>query len=172
MWAPYKYMQFIITFPRLQLRHLIIMDSQYFTPFIPYVFIIIGIVVIVVTVLAKPAVNRLAQAGEHCEGLIFKQEYNEGNAMYSNAAGLKNKITIRFVTKEKEWVTEVLNTDFISLTPWQFKEGQKVQVLYDPKNPRDFTILNHQSPRLTKTILILVGTACIAFGIYKLCTGT
>ncbi len=48
-------------------------------------------------------------------------------------------------------------TDFMVTWTGQFKEGQQVQMLYDPNNPSDFTILNNQSPRLRKLIMILAG---------------
>lgn len=52
----------------------------------------------------------------------------------------------------------------------QFKEGQKVQVIYDPNNPSDFTISNKQYPRTVKSVLIVAGLIFVAVGVYKFFT--
>lgn len=143
------------------------MNSLSFTPSLPYIFIIFGIIFIMVAVFSKSGANKLAQTGEHCEGIIFKLGYKENITFDRSDSITKDKITVRFVTKRQEWITEDLNTNFMITWAGQFKEGQKVQVLYDPNNPSDFTILNNQSPRLTKLIFILTGSICLAIGVYK-----
>jgi hypothetical protein len=146
------------------------MDSLNFTPFLPYTFILVGIVFILIAAFSKSGATRLAQTGEHCEGIIFKLGYKEGNTFDKIDSITKDKITVRFVTKKQEWITEDLNTDFMITWAGQFKEGQKVQVLYDPNNPSDFSILNNQSPRLVKMVFILAGSISLAIGVYKFFT--
>jgi len=143
------------------------MDSLNFTLFLPYVFVIVGIGIIVVAAFSKSGTERLTRTGELCDGIIFKLGYKDDNAFNRTDSITKDKITVRFVTKKQEWITEDLNTDFMVTWTGQFKEGQQVQVLYDPNNPSDFTILNNQSPRLRKLIMILAGFIFLAIGIYK-----
>lgn len=131
-------------------------------------FIIAGIVFFFIAFFSKSSVKRLATAGESCDGIIFKLGYTENISLNRSDSITKDKITVRFVTKRQEWITEGLNTDFMIIWTGQFKEGQKVRVLYDPDNPSDFTILNSQSPRLVKAAFILIGSICVAVGIYKL----
>jgi uncharacterized protein DUF3592 len=146
------------------------MNSLSFTPSLPYIFIIVGFIFIVIALFSKSGVKRLTHTGEHCEGIIFKLGYKEDNTFNRSDSITKDKITVRFETKRKEWITEDLDTNFMITWTGQFKEGQKVQVLYDPNNPSDFTILNNQSPRLVKLIFILAGSICLAIGAYKFFT--
>ncbi len=146
------------------------MESLNFTPFLPYILIIVGLLIICIAVFSKSSGKRLAATGENCEGIIFKLGYKEGNNFNRSDSITKDKITVRFVTKKQEWVTEDLNTDFMITWIGQFKEGQKVQVIYDPNNPSDFTISNKQYPRTVKSVFFVAGLIFVAVGVYKFFT--
>ncbi|MBS1601158.1 MAG: DUF3592 domain-containing protein [Bacteroidetes bacterium] len=138
----------------------------------PYIFILAGIVMILVPFLSKPTGNRLKSTGERCEGVIFELGYKDHSGPMSNDSITKDKITIRFVTQKLEWITEDLNTDFMVLYTNQFKEGDKVTVIYDPNNPKDFTIETKQTPKQIKIILSIARVVFISIGIYKLLSGS
>jgi len=138
----------------------------------PYIFILIGIAMITVPFLSKPTAERLKNIGERCEGIIFELGYKGRSGPMSNDSIMKDKITIRFVTLEQEWITEDLNTDFIPLYYNQFKEGDKVMVVYDPKNPKDFTIETKANPKQFKFILSIAGVVFVGVGVYKLLTNS
>jgi hypothetical protein len=146
------------------------MESLNFTQFLPYISIIAGLLFICIAVFSKSSDKRLAATGEYCEGIIFKLDYKEGINFNRSDSLTKDKITVRFVTKKQEWITEDLNTDFMITWTGQFKEGQKVQVIYDPSNPSDFTISNSQAPRMVKGAFILAGLIFVAIGVYKFLT--
>jgi len=146
------------------------MEALNFTQFLPYILILAGLLIICIAVFSKSSAKRLAITGEYCEGIIFKLGYKEGNDFNRSDSITKDKITVRFVTKKQEWITEDLHTDFMITWPGQFKEGQKVQVIYDPDNPSDFTISNNQYPKMAKGAFILAGLICVAIGVYKFIT--
>jgi len=81
--------------------------------------------IICIAVYFKSPGKRLAVTGEYCEGIIFKLGYKEGINYNSSDSITKDKITVRFITKRQDWITEDLNTDFMITWTGQFKEGQK-----------------------------------------------
>jgi len=77
------------------------MDSFNFTLFLPYISVIVGIGIIVVAALSKSGTERLAKTGERCDGIIFKLGYKDDNASNRTDSITKDKITVRFVTKNR-----------------------------------------------------------------------
>jgi len=116
----------------------------------------------------KPKTESLEKTGERCEGIIFKLGYS--NSLGSDAGGsvVKDKITVRFVTNKKEWITEDLNIDFMIAYTGQYKEGEKVEVIYNPENPSEFTIETKQSQTTGKLVCFFVGIIFVGVGIYEL----
>ena len=84
----------------------------------------------------------------------------------------KDKITVRFTTQTKQWITADLNTNGIFLFPGQFKEGQSVSVVYDPANPTDFTLDNLRGQKTGRKVFIIAGVLIFALGCYMLVAGT
>ena len=116
----------------------------------------------------KSKTENLVKTGERCEGIIFKLEYSNSFGSDTTNPTTKNKITVRFVTNKKEWITEDLNTDFIISFIGQYKEGEKVAVIYNPDNPSEFTIETKQSQTIGKLALFFVGLVFAGVGIYEL----
>jgi hypothetical protein len=52
----------------------------------------------------------------------------------------------------------------------QYKEGESVEVHYDPKNPSDFFVYTKQSETLSRVIFALVGLGFSIIGLYQLLT--
>jgi hypothetical protein len=144
------------------------MESFNLSSYLPYIFILMGVLAMLVSLFSGNRTEKLAKTGERCKGIIFKLERKSETGFNTIDSTLKNKITVRFVTQKQEWITEDLNTDSMLTWTGQFEEGQTVEVIYDPNNPTDFTIETNQSPLLVKVIFALAGLAFLAIGIYKL----
>lgn len=138
------------------------MESLDFNQYLPIFFIVIGAIAILYAIFHKPPLDRLKQTGEHCEGIIFRLGYSTGDSSTTD------KITVRFVTKKQEWITEEVNTDGMLTWTGQFKEGQTVPIIYNSDNPKDFIIPTAYSPALVKLLFVVVGFIFIATGIYKI----
>ena len=143
------------------------MQSLNLAHYQPYLLLLIGLIVMLFPLFYKSKTQTLEKTGERCEGIIFELGYSNSFGSDINVSTTKDKITIRFVTNKKEWVTEDLHTDFISYTG-QYKEGEKVVVIYNPENPSEFTIETKQSPLIVKLVFFSCGLVIVGAGIYEL----
>jgi hypothetical protein len=138
----------------------------------PYILLLVGLVLILVPLLSKNSRNRLAGNGLCSEGVIFKLDYQRDSNWQNTDSVTKNKITVRFVTETKEWITADLNTNGLMLYPGQFKEGQAVTVRYDPANPTDFTLEKVPGQRVGRILFIIMGILLMAIGCYMMLGGS
>jgi hypothetical protein len=85
--------------------------------------------------------KKIITTGIKAEGVVFAME-EEISSMQGTRHTLYSPI-IRFVTIDKEWVTEKYMFGISSrntvINP-SYKKGDKVTVIYDPKNIKDFVI--------------------------------
>src|ERR1700733_12908588 len=132
------------------------MGSLNLEHFHPYLLIIIGIISIIASLLRKSKPDNLEKIGERCEGIIFKLGYKNTSGSPLNDSMVKNKITVRFVTGKLQWITEDLNTDYLIAYTGQYKEGDKVVVIYNPDKPTEFTIETKQSQTFGSLVFIFV----------------
>jgi uncharacterized protein DUF3592 len=123
--------------------------------------IIIGILFLIFPFLPPIRLMGLLKRGERCEGFIHRLDYKNPNDPESQA---KDKITVRFTTKNQELITTDLNTNFI-LFFGLLKEGEKVPVIYNPENPEQFNLEKLPTDILIKATCILIGLICVVFGI-------
>ncbi|MES1159923.1 MAG: DUF3592 domain-containing protein [Bacteroidota bacterium] len=137
-------------------------------PYLPYILISAGILMMIIPFFKKSNPEELAKKGERCDGIIFKVVY-ERTLSNGGTAG-EDTITVRFVTQKQEWITENLDTDDMILWTGKYKEGQKVRVVYNPDNPTEFMLENSKYPKTTKLIFILGGLIFLGYGIYKYLT--
>lgn len=144
------------------------MESLNLGQYQPYVFLFIGIVAMILALFYKSKFEKLEKTGERCEGIIFKMDYANSFDSDTTSSDTKNKITVRFVTNKKEWITEDLDTDLTISFTGQYKEGEKVAVIYNPENPSEFTIETKQSQTIGKLALFFVGLVFVGVGIYEL----
>jgi uncharacterized membrane protein YfcA len=71
---------------------------------------------------------------------------------------------IRFLTLEKEWVTEKYSIGIFS----QFlKVGQKVTVIYSRENPKEFVVKSRSTTALP-IVAIALAVVALAVGLYRL----
>jgi hypothetical protein len=153
-----------------KIDYLSAMGSLNFNEFVPYFLLLLGIAAIVFPFFVKPRLKRLSETGVRCDGIIFKLGYQNKNDAIRDAP-IKDKITVRFVTETKEWITADLKTDFMLLSTGQFMEGQKVVVIYDPNNPADFTLEKLDSETPGRVFFIIAGGISLAAGIYQIVRG-
>lgn len=77
-------------------------------------------------------------------------------------------LIIRFVTKDKYWITEKLEDGF---TPGIFKKGEKVKVRYNKNDPKDFYVISFKMD-IQYVIMMLIGACVLIVGIYMLVQAT
>jgi len=109
-----------------------------------------GSILIYIALKLQSRTQKLRKIGIQTEGIIFDtvpSDNPDSRAVYP---------LIRFVTSEKLWITEKYS---ISTIPGVNKKGDKVTVVYDPNNPKDFFIKSPLTSLMPKLIIIL------AFGI-------
>src|SRR5690606_10538750 len=135
---------------------------------IPYLYIFIGLVVLVLPFLQSTNnKSLLMNTGVHAEGIIFRLDGMQGG--HPTNFGLHNaNVQVRFVTKSMEWITGPLRQDFQISFSGQYKEGDKVDIYYNPSKPNDFFVDSKQNPMAGKLIFIVVGLVIIAIGLWKL----
>ena len=143
------------------------MESLNFAPYLPYLLFFIGFSCMLIPFFYKSNMEKLAKTGVRCEGIIFQMGYKDGfNGSSDNV--VEDKITVRFVTQKKEWITEDLDT--YSMITWtgQYKVGEKVTVIYNPDNPAEFTVETKQSLAVGKLVFFFVGVVFVGVGVYEL----
>ncbi len=69
----------------------------------PYIFILVGIALMLIAIFKKPAKSRLKKSGLKTEGIIYALGAKPDNtSSISDYVNIKDKVTVRFVTKNKE----------------------------------------------------------------------
>lgn len=118
----------------------------------------VGIALLYGGVKLRLSTQKIGKKGIATEGVIFDIVPSD------NADSQANYPLIRFVTAEKEWITEKYS---ISTMPGFSQKGQKVTIIYNPDNPKEFFIkspITSFVPKLVITLAILI----LAAGVYKL----
>lgn len=99
-----------------------------------FILFIVGVIAVAVTLLKKT--KEPIKNAEKAVGVVFKNEAGAAVSLGNNS-DKRLFIWIRFVTKADEWITEELSYDNVSVTyTGQFKEGKKVNVIYNSNNPK------------------------------------
>lgn len=122
------------------------------------VAIIVGVVMIIFVLNASRKQNKIKKTGLITEGIVFEL-LNDASSSFN----VRHPV-IRFLTLNEQWITETAN---IGLSPGFYKKGQKVTVIYDPNDPKQFIIDSKIGSRIIYAIIIL-GSLLILFGTYKL----
>lgn len=132
----------------------------------PYIFIVIGIIGALVGLFKKSTQSNLKMIGKKAEGVIYLLEKSNSGSLYTR--NIKDKVTVRFLTESEEWITEKINQDFATFHTSQYKEGDVVQLYYDPNNPTSFYVDTKQSETTTRVVFTLIGIVFIGIGLYQL----
>jgi Protein of unknown function (DUF3592) len=121
------------------------------------IFFIIGAVLLYLAFRIRRKVKKIARTGIHAEGTVIDLvDVNISKDIVPQFP------VIRFVTLKGEGVTEQYNISAPSLP----KKGQKVDIVYNPENPKEFFINTKTTTKAPK-VLIILAIVCFAVGIYK-----
>lgn len=101
-------------------------------------------------------ISRIDAIGKSVNGVIFSHE-STIDSVSNNAIFYP---VVRFTTTSKEWITAKSQ---ISVMPGIYKNGQTVQIIYDPEKPTSFYI----KERYTQIVLRVAG----AFSLCLICIG-
>jgi hypothetical protein len=120
--------------------------------------IAVGIALLYVAFKFRLNIQKIAKKGIETEGVIFDVVPSKKPDSRANYP------LIRFVTTEKEWITEEYS---VSTIPGLFKKGQKVTVVYNSDNPKEFFI---RSPitSLVPILMMILAIIILATGVCKL----
>ena len=128
---------------------------------------VIGIILAVLGYVSRQKTQKLKKLGIKAEGIVFSREREEEFRIDFNTQNTFRTSyypIIRFVTAEKEWVTQKYNVS--SFPP--YKEGDKVTVIYNPENITEF-MLDDWSTKLVSYFfwpgILSIAIAAILFAV-------
>ncbi|HVX26024.1 MAG TPA: DUF3592 domain-containing protein [Parafilimonas sp.] len=130
-----------------------------------YFLILFGIGIILYAILKKNSKRDLFENGKKAEGIIFELRNRPIGTVFSN---VKNIVIVRFVTDKLDWITGELKNDFPSFYSGQYKVGDKVDVLYDEKDPDNFIVVTKQSEKRAKIFAFFIGLILMLVGFFQL----
>ena len=139
------------------------------TEYSSYLFLLVGLIITTYALLLKPSKETLKATGKKAEGIVFSQGSQSNISSFDSTdfnSNIKDKVTIRFVTENEEWITGDIKQEFAIFYSRQYKDGEKVTVYYDPKKPADFYIDSKQSPQLVKIAALVVGLTVTVVSFY------
>ena len=122
------------------------------------VTLLIAVLLIVFSVNILSKFKFIERNGVEVEGIVFDSQTSsttDTNVSYP---------IIRFLTKENDWITEESK---IGTIPGLYKSGEKLTVVYENGNPKNFYIKNIKSYSVPY-IMISIGVVLIILGILKL----
>lgn len=140
------------------------MDQNFFAEYLPYISLAAGLIALAVAGFWVSSKARLKQTGIPADGIIFEQVFDNS----FDRSAKRNKITIRFVTRTGDWITEIMEQDFSISFIGQYKDGETIKVYYNQENPTEFYVDTKQSEFLGRLILGLVGVVFLPVGLYKI----
>jgi hypothetical protein len=105
--------------------------------------------------------KKIITTGIKVEGVVFALEEETSN-FGGNRRTLYSPV-IRFITIDKEWVTEKymfgISSKHAVINP-SYKEEDKVNVIYDPKNIKDF-VIDDFNAKAIGPLCVVIGTLAI-----------
>lgn len=129
-----------------------------------YIEIVVGLIGVALIVAGNGISakrKKIIAVGIKVEGVVFALE--EETSSISNNRRILYSPIIRFVTADKEWVTEKymfsVSSKHTVINP-SYKEGDKVNVIYDPKNIKDF-VIDDFNAKATGPVCVVIGTLAI-----------
>ena len=139
--------------------------GQYITiEYVSYILIVVGLIVLGISMFYESSKSKLKRTGILVDGIIFEQT-RESTFENSN---VKDKISIRFLTQEKEWITALIQQDFQLFYTGQYKDRETVKVYYDRENPYNFYVDTKQFELLARVLVGTIGLCILLVGLYKL----
>lgn len=148
------------------------MDQSIFSEYYPYLLLLAGLVILAIAMFWESQNSKLKQTGICVEGIVFEQDVESSFRLSfsepDHYRSIKDKVTIRFVTKKQEWITAPIKQDFSVFYTGQYKDGDKVVVYYEEKNPSNFYVDSKQSETIVRIIAALLGLMLTIAGLYLL----
>lgn len=146
------------------------MSNNIVSEYLPYLFLGMGLMAIAVSILYTSKNVNLKTNGISVEGIVYEQDY-ENTSFFSasdiDSPNIKDKITVRFLTRKDEWITGAIKQDF-ALFYNQYKDGETVKVYYQEDNPSNFYVETGQSEFLGRLFIAFVGLVFTICGLYKI----
>ena len=138
----------------------------------PLIFLLAGIFLIIIAIFLTFDNKKLREAGIEADGIIYSMSGDKttvawGNADNSSWRNVNDAITVRFLTKEKVWITEQVKSDFKFSYTGQFKPGEAVKVIYNPENPKDFMLVTKQPVKIVRICIGVLGGLLVLVGAYQ-----
>jgi len=127
------------------------------------IMIAVSVVLIVTALYLLMKMTRLAKTGIKAEGVVFDLEISDSNSNMGTLGKVRYPV-IRFLTSDNKWITETYK---LGSTAGLYKKGAKITVIYNPENPREFSIDNRSS-RILLVVLACVGAGLLLIGAYQI----
>jgi hypothetical protein len=135
----------------------------------PYIFLLIGLASVLLAIFKKSDKATLKETGQKAQGIIYALgQRNNNTSSFMQNSNIKDKVTIRFLTLDKQWITGDLKQEFAVFFTKQYREGDAVEVYYDPKQPSNFFVDTKQSEKTSRILFAGVGIILSAVGLYQL----
>jgi hypothetical protein len=125
------------------------------------IIVAVALIFIIIAFTLSAKYKQIAAEGIEAEGIIFDKVSSGANSTKSTYP------VVRFVTQEKEWITEQASVSM--LLPWSYKMGQEVTVIYRKGKPTEFFIKS-ASTKAVINIMAVAGVVFLAGGMYLLLT--
>jgi hypothetical protein len=118
------------------------------------IVLLIGLVFLAIASTTLNKISRIKKNGIAIDGIIFDFQNNP------NLSIKYEYPVVRFLTMENQWFTE--RSNFAGFNG-VYKKGQKIKIVYEKTNPKNFFIDSGYSFLLTYGLLV-IGMLLIAYG--------
>lgn len=114
--------------------------------------------------------NTIKETGVLTEGIISNLEKSpsSNNSFENNNLEVMDKITINFKTKKNESITTELKQNLAIFYTGQYKIGEKIELYYNPTNPKQIYVETKQSESNSSLLIIGVSFVLILIGLFLL----
>jgi Protein of unknown function (DUF3592) len=116
----------------------------------------LGIIFIIIGYSQRKKISELIKIGKSAEGVVMRVVYDPDPNFSANYYPV-----IRFVTADKEWITKQHD---VGGELNAYNEGDKLTIIYDPKNPENFIIDDTRS-KLIVPLFIVIGFLAVVFAL-------
>lgn len=101
----------------------------------------------------------LRKNGKTTDAIIFRNE-----ADYNRSNNVLYYPVVRFITEEKEWITQRLSTGYYPAK----KEGITLSVIYYPEDPTKVSINAAFELKIMPVVFMAIGFIALVFGLLEL----
>lgn len=143
------------------------MSDLNFSEVQPLIFILLGVTLLLIAIFKRSSSSNLRTLGNKTEGIVYTTGYSN-DPRYDNSSNIKDKITVRFVTNKNEWITGDVKQGFAIYFTKQYKDGQTLDIYYDPERPSNFFVDTKQSETIGRIVFVVVGLIFCVVGLFQL----